>query len=131
MSNSPLESEPQPDTSEFPERRLRARIRGTFKVNVVDGVEEVLVQSIDLGASGMCFGTNRQMSLFREISLSFKLPGQSNEPEATFHCHAVVVSCDRRAHNDGYFVALSFLEVSDDDREIFNRFLGLAREQSS
>ena len=118
------------DTPDAGERRLRARIRGAVRVNVQDGRENVLVQSMDLSSSGMRFGTDREMPLFREMSLAFKLPSADNREDSLFHCHAVVVSCNKRSHGDGFHVALTFLEVSPEDRTLLNHFLELARTQN-
>jgi len=109
-------------TEEFQEKRLSARIKGNFKMTVTDNNEEITVNAIDLSSSGLRFKSSNNIPLFREISLSLQLPMKSGD-KGNFRCSAIVVRSEKSHYQEGYNIALTFVDVEDTDKKALIRFL--------
>ena len=109
-------------TEEFQEKRLSARIKGNFKMTVTDNNEEITVNAIDLSSSGLRFKSSNNIPLFREISINLQLPLRSSKTEE-FRCNAIVVRSERSHYQEGYNIALTFVDVEDEDRKTLQTFL--------
>jgi c-di-GMP-binding flagellar brake protein YcgR len=109
-------------TQDFHEKRLSARIKGNFHMTIQEDREEITVNAIDLSSSGLRFKSLKNIPLFREISINLQLPFQSSKKEE-FRCNAIVVRNERSHYQEGYNIALTFVDVEDDDRKILHAFL--------
>lgn len=108
----------------FKERRVSARIKGTFNITITESHEKVAVHAIDLSASGLRFKSPKNIPLFREIALELSLPGKNpRSKEAHFRCHAIVVRSEKSQFDEGYSVALTFVDVSKKDKNSLMKFL--------
>ncbi|EKD27473.1 MAG: hypothetical protein ACD_79C00709G0002 [uncultured bacterium] len=110
-------------TDDFNEKRLSARIKGNFKIKITDDDETITVNSIDLSSSGLCFKSSKNIPLFREINFSILLPLEKGKKEKNFSCSAIVVRSEKSHYNDMYNIALTFVDIEDDDKEKLIKFL--------
>lgn len=104
------------------DRRLCGRIKGNFAIQIKEDKDTVEVHAIDLSLSGLRFRSKKNIPLFREITLKLKLP-ISNELEKPFQCNAIVVRSEKSHHGDAYSIALTFVDIEDEDRDVLAAFL--------
>ena len=116
-------------TEELQERRLSARIKGSFKITITHKNDTIVVNTIDLSSSGLRFKSTKNIPLFREISLSLTLPvKKTKKRDNVFKCNAIVVRSEKSHFGDGYNVALAFVDI---DKEYLISFLEKVTKQQS
>lgn len=99
------------------DRRLDARVRGGFRLELDSAQTGKLLQVCDLSASGVSFRITTRLPYMERVSCLLWLqdddrPGQLGEHS----CTGVVVRCDALEHADtgaeaGYEVALFFIDT--------------------
>ena len=111
-------------TDDFKERRLSARIKGEFNITITESKETIVVNTIDLSSSGLRFKSQKNLPLFREISLTLALPGKTEKHKETgFNCHAIVVRSEKSHVEDAFNIALTFIDVEEKDLKVLMKFL--------
>lgn len=115
----------------FKERRLSARIKGRFEFTIKDQKEEIIVSTIDLSASGLHFKSDKNIPLFREIDLLLTLPKEGDKKNNHFTCNAIVVRNEKCHFGEGHNIALTFVDIDDNDKEDLLTFLKKAQELQS
>jgi len=105
------------------ERRLSARIRGDFKIQISDGEASISVKTVDLSTSGIRINCSRTIPLFHEISLSLALPEVKNQTPILFKCNGIVVRSEKKLHGTGYNVALAFVAMQEHNKQKLVAFL--------
>ena len=83
-------------------------------------IVESVGPTLNLSVGGMCVLMANQFKTGVEVSLQFKLPGI----EQSIHCKSCVVWAKRSdIDRDLYEVGLSFVDISDADRQVIEQFI--------
>ncbi|MBN2143627.1 MAG: PilZ domain-containing protein [Candidatus Aureabacteria bacterium] len=109
------------ETETFNEKRLFARIQGNFKISLSQGGGQIEVPAIDLSLSGLRFRSPRNIPLFREVALSLDLKEPDKVTELT--CNGIIVRSEKGDLEDYYNIALTFIDLSDQDKNHLALFL--------
>ncbi len=108
----------------FKEKRLSTRIKGGFQIMVANHEQDpIKVSTIDLSLSGMQFKTVMNIPLFREISFSMNLPKIDGCESNLFSSNAIVVRSERCHFTTGFNIALTFVDLSSNDKDVLSSFL--------
>jgi len=109
---------------QFKEKRLSARIKGSFQILVDDNEQDpIKVSTIDLSLSGMQFKILVNIPLFREVSFSMNLPSEHSSTSHLFSSNAIVVRSEKCYVSSGFNIALTFIDLSSKDRDVLSSFL--------
>lgn len=116
-------------TSDRNERRRAPRADARLRVDLgADAAGKALsVETINVGAGGVYVEVPRFIEPLTKLSLSMLIPGPTPEEEAVrVDTEAIVVRTLPEAEDasvDRYEVACAFLDLSDDSRDVINRYI--------
>lgn len=110
------------------ERRKDVRTSARLPVELASGDDGTLsVSSLNIGAGGVYVEVPRFIEPLTKLSLSMMIPGPTPEEEASLvETEAIVVRVLPEQPDpdvDRYEVACAFLELSDENRDIVNRYI--------
>jgi c-di-GMP-binding flagellar brake protein YcgR len=110
-----------------PERRRDVRTSVRLPIELADGDQALSVSSLNIGAGGVYVEVPRFIEPLTKLSLSMMIPGPTPEEEASLvETEAIVVRVlperpDPRVNR--YEIACAFLDLSDEHRDIVNRYI--------
>jgi hypothetical protein len=110
-----------------PERRKDVRTSVRLPVELADGDQALSVSSLNIGAGGVYVEVPKFIEPLTKLSLSMMIPGPTPDEEASLvETEAIVVRVlperpDPRV--DRYEIACAFLDLSDEHRDIVNRYI--------
>lgn len=110
------------------ERRKDVRTSARLPVELASGDDGTLsVSSLNIGAGGVYVEVPRFIEPLTKLSLSMMIPGPTPEEEASLvETEAIVVRVLPEQPDpdvDRYEVACAFLDLSDENRDIVNRYI--------
>ncbi|MGH2570845.1 MAG: PilZ domain-containing protein [bacterium] len=109
------------------ERRRDVRTNVRLPIELADGDQALSVSSLNIGAGGVYVEVPRFIEPLTKLSLSMMIPGPTPEEEASLvETDAIVVRvlperADPRVNR--YEIACAFLDLSDEHRDIVNRYI--------
>ena len=110
------------------ERRKDVRASARLPVELASGGDSSLsVSSLNIGAGGVYVEVPRFIEPLTKLSLSMMIPGPTPEEEPSLvETEAIVVRVLPERPDDSvdrYEVACAFLDLSDESRDIVNRYI--------
>ena len=110
------------------ERRKDVRTSARLPVELASGDDGTLsVSSLNIGAGGVYVEVPRFIEPLTKLSLSMMIPGPTPDEEASLvETEAIVVRVLPEQPDpdvDRYEVACAFLDLSDENRDIVNRYI--------
>ncbi len=102
------------------ERRKNARIYKDLKLEFSDA-EIKNLGSIDLSSLGLRFRAEKEIPIFKKLSL--KLDLSKNNKEEMLECQAVVIRCEKSVKAKGYQVTLFFHNLSKSDKKRIQNYI--------
>ena len=116
------------------ERRVKPRVAASFDLRL--GLPGLVAPARvrDISASGVCCFTDRAIPAMTQVQLVLLVPDADARAAREVVCGGAVVRSHRlpgAPHPRSFETAIFFTEMRDDDREILEGFIALARPSSA
>jgi len=93
------------------DKRNEERINCSIPIELSTAEGKIKATTLNISHSGICFSSQREIALFRELELSLMLPYKDDQ-EIPIKCSGIVVRCDKEEDDDNYQIALFFIDIS-------------------
>lgn len=104
-------------------RRVAARLAMSVRRAADAARRSLKANSINLSSGGVYCSIPAFLPPLTRVTLTFTLPGQSEDPSKTITCTGVVVRCEPYEDKDGYQAACCFTDLTHEDKEFIEDFV--------
>ena len=104
-------------------RRVAARLAMSVRRAAEAARKGLKAHSINLSSGGVYCCIPAFLPPLTRVTLTFTLPGHTEDPSKTITCSGVVVRCEPFEDEDGFEAACCFTDLSREDRECIEDFV--------